>query len=234
MTPRAAARRLLRRYGPQGWWPTTPAGKFRPVYRARRGAPPPRQAFEVCVGAILTQNTNWGNVERALEALHRARALDPARLAAMPRPRLERLIRSSGYFRQKAERLRSFARWAGGAAELSGRLRRGSLKALREELLSLKGVGPETADSMLLYGGARPVFVVDAYTRRIGSRMGWFPAAAGYTEVQDFFTRALPPSVAAYNEAHALIVRLAKEHCRTKPVCRACPLKAGCAAGRNA
>lgn len=234
MSPRAAAGVLLRRFGPQGWWPVAGPGSFKPRYRPRRYAPPPpRQAFEVCVGALLTQNTAWTNVERALARLHRVGAVDPVRLAGMSRRRLEGLIRSSGYFRQKAERLRLFARWARGAGELAGRLRREPVGELRPELLSLKGVGPETADSMLLYGGGRAVFVVDAYTRRIGSRVGWFSSKAAYAEVQEFFMRALPASSRAYNEAHALFVRLAKEHCRTKPVCRACPLKPGCAAGRR-
>ncbi|MBI5595340.1 MAG: endonuclease III domain-containing protein [Elusimicrobia bacterium] len=232
MNPRRALRRLEARFGRQGWWPVTDAGGLRPRYRpGRYAAPAPAQALEVCVGAILTQNTAWSNVEKALAAVHGARSL--RRLARIPRARLERLIRPSGYFRQKAERLRLFARWAGDAPSLALRLRKSPLPALRTELLSLKGVGPETADSMLLYAGGRPAFVVDAYTRRIGSRIGWFAPAAGYAEVQAFLTARLPRSVPVYNELHALFVRLAKEHCRTKPQCAGCPLKGGCATGRD-
>ena len=229
MTPRLAFRRLLARFGPQGWWPA--AGTYRP---RRYGAPSPRQAFEVCVGAILTQNTAWTNVEKALAALRAGRALEPARLGRLPRRRLERLIRPSGYFRQKAERLRGFARWARGSGALAGRLRREPLPALREELLGLHGVGPETADSMLLYAGGRPSFVVDAYTRRIGSRVGWFSKTAPYGDIQAFFAAKTGRSAAAYNEFHALLVRLAKEHCRTAPACARCPLKPGCRTGRKA
>ena len=210
---------------------TAPRGS-RPAYVPGRYAPPaPAQALEVCIGAILTQNTAWTNVERALENLHRSRTLPG--LARIPLARLQRLIRPSGYFRQKAERLRLFARWAGEAKGLSRRLRRAPLGPLREELLSLKGVGPETADSMLLYGGGRPSFVVDAYTRRIGSRMGWYRADSSYGDVQAYFTGRLPRSVPAYNELHALFVRLAKEHCRTKPLCPGCPLRPGCSTGRK-
>lgn len=232
MTPRRVWRRLEARFGRQGWWPVTGPGDARPAYVPGRYAPPPpAQALEVCVGAILTQNTAWTNVERALENLHRSRALPG--LARIPLPRLQRLIRPSGYFRQKAGRLRLFARWAGGPGALSRRLRTAPLPALREELLSLRGVGPETADSMLLYAGGRPAFVVDAYTRRIGSRIGWFGPKAGYAEVQAFLTARLPRSVRVYNELHALFVRLAKDHCRTTPQCAGCPLKDGCATGRR-
>ncbi|MDE2290669.1 MAG: hypothetical protein KGL53_01195, partial [Elusimicrobia bacterium] len=172
MTPRRAYGLLWERYGPQGWWPTTAPGAQAASYRARRyGPPPPREAFEVCAGAILTQNTAWTNVRRALESLRADGPLTAERLARLPARRLERLVRPSGYFRQKADRLRRFARWAGSAGALARSLRDEPLGELRARLLALKGVGPETADSMLLYGGARPVFVVDAYTRRIGARV---------------------------------------------------------------
>lgn len=229
-----AYRRLLSRYGPQGWWPVTPPGGRLPRYRpGRRARPSAREALEICAGAILTQNTAWSNVTRALEALHGAGAMDARRLAAMPLKELKRLVRPSGYFAQKSLKLRRFARHLlsrGGRADrwLAG----GRTGPLREELLSLYGVGPETADSMLLYAGRRPVFVVDAYTRRIGSRLGWFPEAAGYDAVQAFFQERLPRSVPVYQELHALLVELAKRACRKRePDCPACPLKSGCARG---
>lgn len=215
MTPARALDRLLRRFGPRGWWPI--GGRYRP---GRYAAPGPREAFEICVGAILTQNTAWTNVERALEGLDGA--LSPEGILKLPPRSLETRIRPSGYFRAKAKKLKVFARWW-----------RDGAVADREALLGLWGVGPETADSMLLYAFGRPVFVVDAYTRRIGARIGWYGAKASYDEIQAFFTAALPKSVKRFNEGHALLVELAKRHCKTKPVCAGCPLKSGCGTGRK-
>jgi endonuclease-3 related protein len=178
------------------------------------------------VGAILTQNTAWSNVEKAINALRGVRAHRSApfpsveTIATMPRRRLEKLIRPSGYFRQKAERLQRFAR---------ALLKDPSLPRRRERLLAQHGVGPETADSILLYAAHQPVFVVDAYTRRIGRRMGLFNTDE-YAEVQAFFQERLPREAALYNEFHALIVRLAKEVCTKRdPTCAVCPVQADCA-----
>jgi len=225
--------RLSNRFGPQRWWPAD-------------------SAWEMMVGAILTQNTAWTNVEKALAELKRAGALSRPALARVNRRRLEKLIRSSGYFRQKAERLQNFAREmtrdpgffrqltrSGKWTSHSNRARRfrgGSRRdaaLLRSRLLALKGIGPETADSMLLYAGAYPVFVVDAYTRRIGRRMGFFQTD-DYDEVQTFFERSFRRGAAAYNEFHALLVRLAKENCTKRhPACRACVVRDLCAHGKN-
>lgn len=186
--------------------------------------------FEICAGAILTQNTAWTNVEKALAALAAAGLRSPQAAAACPLPRLERAIRSSGYFRQKARRLREFCRRAlaehpegfaawFGAAGAAG---------LRAELLSYKGVGPETADSMVLYAAGKPSFVIDAYTRRLGERYG-LARGLSYDGWKALFEAALPPDVKVYNEYHALLVRLGKDLCRkTKPLCAACPLRRGC------
>ncbi len=222
-------RRLLKAYGPRGWWPVTPSGGRRPRYRpGSHDGLTERQRLEVCVGAILTQNTNWGNVEKALSRLHEAGLRDLEDLLAVPSRRLEGLIRSSGYFRQKAKKLKAFARHlAARGGKVSGWLC-GGLRERREELLGLYGVGPETADSILLYAGGRPVFVVDAYTLRIGGRLGWW-RKAGYARAQSTLARRLPQDAELYNEFHALLVEHAKVHCRkAAPLCEGCPLREVC------
>jgi len=210
-------------FGPQHWWPGD-------------------TAFEMMVGAILTQNTNWGNVERAIANLKAAGALDPRRLAELPPSRLAGLIRPSGYFRVKAKRLREFALWlrrkgAGETRPLAASVSRAHWRQstpsfrwvrterLRRELLGIHGIGPETADSILLYAFRRRKFVVDAYTRRFLARHGLIAPGATYSEVQLLFERNLPPSQRLYNEYHALIVHLGKEFCRSKPRCDRCPLR---------
>lgn len=149
----------------------------------------------------------------------------------MKAPRLQRLIRSSGYFRQKTRRLKDFSRRLSAGRRPLRTWLGGPLETVRAELLGTRGIGPETADSMLLYAGARPVFVVDAYTRRIGGRIGWLRPSWDYERVRAFFEGELPRSVPVYQEAHALFVALAKAHCRTKPVCEDCPLRSGCREG---
>ena len=200
-------RRLFSAFGPQHWWP---------------GETP----FEIMVGAILTQNTNWGNVERAVANLKAAGLLEPRRLAACPRARLARLIRPSGYYNIKAQRLHEFLAWL--CARIEGddalSLRRAPLPRLRHDLLQVRGIGPETADSILLYALGKSTFVVDAYTRRFMSRHDLISPNAGYAEIQELFQDSLPRSVRLYNEYHALIVRLGKEICRPRPLCAQCPL----------
>lgn len=232
--PRDAYRLLLRAFGRQGWWPVTVRRGQGPVYRPGfSGVLSEVQRAEVCVGAILTQNTAWTNVEKALKALHAAGLRAPAHIAAAQPRRLEFLVRSSGYFRQKAKKLKVFARHALSRRRPLSRWLAGPLPELREELLSLWGVGPETADSILLYAGARPVFVVDSYTMRIGRRVGWF-GKSSYEKVQAFFSRRLPASAEVYAEFHALLVELAKRHCKTTPACAGCPLMEVCRHGRSA
>ncbi len=229
-------RALYSRWGPQNWWPA-------------------QSRLEVIVGAYLTQNTNWSNVEKAIANLRRARVLSVNGLRKISVQQLEKLVRSSGYFRQKAKKLKAFIRFLdknyGGSLD---RMLAQPTEKLREELLALHGVGPETADSILLYAGNHPVFVVDAYTRRIFERHGMITAKTGYEEIRALteatLTSAAPAELTLgrhgeeprhpvsrisrmrrgdlprhYNELHALIVRAGNQHCRKTPNCEECPLR---------
>jgi len=198
---------LFAAYGPQHWWPG-------------------RTAFEIIVGAILTQNTSWSNVEIAMRNLRREKLLTPRAIERVSLPRLAQLIRSSGYFRQKAKKLKCFVRFLrsehGGSLH---RMFRTPTTVLREKLLAVHGIGPETADAILLYAGKHPVFVVDAYTRRMLERHGLAEPTHSYEEIRQVFERSLPSDAPLYNEFHALIVRNGKEYCRTSnPGCSECPL----------
>ncbi|MFH1618339.1 MAG: hypothetical protein ABIG11_00380 [bacterium] len=211
--------------------PFTPEGKTAAHYH--QGIWPKlsgRNKFEICLGAILTQNVAWRNAERALENLNRAGLLSPSAVLNAPASKMRRLIRPSGFFIQKEARVRRFCshilkKHPEGVAEW---LKRASLDTLRKELLGLHGVGPETADSIMLYAAERPKFVVDAYTLRLCERMAWFKCGT-YHQAQDFFEAGLPRSVKIWQEFHALIVRLCKEHCRKTPECSGCPLIKVCA-----
>jgi endonuclease III related protein len=198
---------LFTAFGPQHWWPG-------------------ETQFEVIVGAILTQNTSWTNVERAIGNLRTQGLLSPAAIERVPLGRLETLIRSSGYFRQKARKLKAFCTFL--RAEYRGSLKRmfeTPTIMLRERLLGVFGIGPETADSILLYAGAHPVFVVDAYTKRMLARHGWANADAKYEDVRWMFERQSPGDADRFNEFHALIVNTGKHFCRTQePLCGECPL----------
>jgi len=205
--------RLFAAFGPQRWWPASPQSASRPT------------PFEVMVGAILTQNTNWGNVVKAIVNLKKAKVLTPAALKKIPAAKLAVLIKSSGYFNIKANRLKNyvdfmFTEYDGRV----GRMAREELPLLREKLLGVNGVGPETADSILLYALNKPVFVIDAYTKRILRRHNLIPADADYEAVQNIFMKNFPPDVAFYNEFHALFVRLGAEICKPHPSCEQCPL----------
>jgi endonuclease-3 related protein len=191
--------------------------------------------LEICLGAILTQNTSWSNVARVLTLLAREKVLNIERLRRLPRRELERLLRSSGYFRQKAKRVRLFldtvhAHFGSSIAQLLS----GPLEKTRARLLALHGVGPETADSMLLYAGGRPTFVVDAYTRRITSRWGLIKGRESYDEIQTLYMQGLPGSPKIFAEYHALLVELAKKNCRPRPICGSCPVNTLCAFGKEA
>ncbi len=206
--------RLFARFGPQGWWPAeTP--------------------FEVCLGAILVQNTSWTNAARAIANLKSEGLLRESALRGVCRSRLARLIRPARFFNVKAERIENFVSYLheyhGGEVENLLRLPTGEL---RERLRALEGVGLETADAILLYAAGRTVFVVDAYTKRIFSRLGHFResknAGKDYLALQKALTEHLPRDAALFNEYHALIVRLGHTCCRPKPRCGECPLRAVC------
>ncbi|HET8644776.1 MAG TPA: endonuclease [Vicinamibacteria bacterium] len=198
-------RRLLAARGHAGWWP---------------GA----DALEVCVGAVLVQNTAWANAEKALAVLRQRGLLTFAKLRALPAEALAPLIRSSGCFNVKARRLRALLAFLdafGGRPEaMAGE----DLGDVRRRLLAVPGIGPETADSILLYAAGRPVFVVDAYTRRVFGRLGLLRGGESYDAVQAAFMRNLPPRADLFNDFHAQIVLLAKDFCRPRPLCPACPL----------
>lgn len=197
-------------YGPQHWWPG-------------------ESLFEIMVGAVLTQNTAWTNVEKAIVNLATHDRLDAERIVAARKDHLANWLRPSGYFNVKAERLKNFCRWyldAGGYTFLSGL----ETDELRQSLLGVNGVGPETADDILLYAFERPVFVIDAYTRRLFARLGLFAGDEPYDVMRLAIEKTLGPDVGLFNEYHALIVRHAKEVCRTRPACDTCVLRPRCPA----
>jgi len=198
--------RMEARYGPTGWWP---------------GDTP----FEIAVGAVLTQNTAWSNVEKAIDNLKREKLLSAHAIVECPLDRLETALTPSGYFRVKARRLRSFCEYLlaryGGSMR---RMQRRPLESLRPELLDVHGIGPETADDILLYACGKAVFVVDAYTRRIFSRHGIVKPNIDYEDLRRFFEMNVEPDLHLYSEYHALIVYVGKDYCRRVPRCAACPL----------
>lgn len=205
---------LLRRYGPQGWWPAD-------------------SVFEVMVGAVLTQNTAWSNVEKALHNLKREKLLQADKLVATRMSYLSKLLKPSGYFNVKAQRLKNLCAWYIKHGK-HARLAKMQTAVLRDALLSVNGVGMETADDILLYAFDRPVFVIDAYTRRILGRLGIVDAALGYDALRQDIEKKLcrvRNKVAVFNEYHALLVLHAKDVCRVKPVCADCCLRESCTYG---
>ncbi len=199
--------KLYASFGSQHWWP---------------GETP----FEVAVGAILTQNTNWNNVEKAIANLKKDEVLRPKALHNMTHARLASLIRPAGYFNIKAKRLKNFISLL--ISEYHGsmsRMAKEDLGSIRKKLLSVNGIGPETADSIILYALEKPVFVIDAYTKRVLSRHNILDHNASYDVFQGLFHSKLRENISLYNEYHALFVRLAKKNCRTKPLCTGCPLE---------
>jgi len=200
-------KRLFEHFGPQNWWPA-------------------KTRFEVIVGAILTQNTAWANVARAIDNLSANRMMSEAKLKDIKRSKLSRLIRPAGYYNIKASRLKEFVdflfyRYNGNLNKMF----RSPTETLRNELLKVKGIGKETADSILLYAAERPTFVVDAYTKRILVRHNLISRNSSYDEVQSIFMKNLPVDVQLYNEFHALIVKLGKTFCTKKPKCDSCPIR---------
>ena len=202
--------KLYEYFGPQHWWPAD-------------------SPFEVIIGAILTQNTAWKNVETALNTLKSNRLLTPGQLEKLSHTELSELIRSSGYYNQKALKIKAFLEFfkSGYNYKLS-RMAQTTLEELRRQLLEVHGIGEETADSILLYAVNKPVFVVDAYTRRVLSRMGYVPKEISYKNLKSFCENSLPKDAALYNEFHALFVRMGHSICLSKPRCTICPVKNFC------
>ena len=190
---------LLKEFGRQHWWPTISKNK----------------QFEIIIGTVLTQNTSWKNVEKSINNLNKNNLIDINKISKINTKKLASLIRSSGYYNQKAERLKIMAKFLINNKTLT-----------RNKLLNVKGIGPETADSILLYAFKKPVFVVDAYTKRIMGRLGY--KQEEYDEFQELFEKNLPKKHELFNEYHALLVELAKNYCKKKPLCNNCPIKTFC------
>jgi len=197
---------LFNKFGPQHWWPVQRTGND-------------TERFEVMAGAVLTQNTSWKNVERALHNLRKGGLLSPEAMLQTDEKTLAGAIRPAGYYNQKARKLKT----------LSRALARFGREPTREELLGIWGLGPETVDSILLYAYGKPYFVIDSYTRRLLNRLGLTESEnIKYDDLQGVFRQQLPENIAMYKEFHALIVRLCKEYCKKKPLCRRCPLARSC------
>ena len=236
-------RQLLTEYKQQGWWPfsrlsmpvkkgdkdwanykkflrNSSAADFRINWPRHHGIAPKKdsQRLEIIIGALLTQNTSWRNVEKAIYILNKDKLLDRKKLSKLPFKKLSSLIKSAGYYNQKARKIKEFLRFKG--------------KITRENLLSIWGIGPETADSILLYAYNKPIFVIDAYTRRIMFRVGICKSDAKYGELQKIFHNSLNCSAKLFKEYHALLVQHAQTHCKTKPVCNSCPISKLCASKR--
>ncbi|MFC2002636.1 endonuclease III domain-containing protein [Chloroflexota bacterium] len=202
--------RLMAHYGSQYWWPA-------------------KEPFEVMVGAILTQSAAWGNVEKAIANLKAAGVLSPEAIRRLSLSGLAEIVHPSGYYNAKAKKLKSLAHWLGEHYDDNlGQLFASDIDHLRQQLLSVHGIGPETADSIILYAANKPIFVVDAYTRRIVNRIGLVPVGNSYGAYQALFMDNLPTDARLFNEYHALLVRLAKDVCRSCPLCLQCCLSSIC------
>lgn len=201
---------LYNNYGPQGWWPLH--GKY-----SSKTSLTEEEKFEICLGAVLTQNTSWKNVEKALENLRKNKLLNKDKLRKIKAERLAELIKSSGYNNQKAKKIKKFIKFLDSRQEIT-----------RENLLKVWGVGGETADSILLYAYSRPHFVIDSYTKRVMSRVGICDENIKYVSLQEVFNKNLKQDVDLFKEYHALIVEHAKRFCKKKPECENCPVKNEC------
>ncbi|MFH1540585.1 MAG: endonuclease III domain-containing protein [Elusimicrobiota bacterium] len=200
----------MKHFGPQGWWP------IGGIYSLSKKHLKDEEKFEIMIGAILTQNTAWNNVEKALSNLRKANCLTIEKISKISLKKLQVLIKPSGFYRQKAKRLKNLANSIKPIENLT-----------REYLLSLNGVGPETADSIMLYALGKTYFVIDAYTKRLVNRLGIFNSNK-YEELRKFFEKNIPKDVEIYKEYHALVVTLAKNFCKKKPECMDCPIASFC------
>lgn len=213
---------LFKSFGPQGWWPLTISG-----HKTKHHSGEPKTGkhrLEIIVGAILTQNTSWKNVEKALYNLSKNNLINIEKLRKIKKGKLAKLVRPSGYYNQKAERLKIMADFL--LKNPMEKLNKLSVEQLREKLLAVKGIGPETADSIILYAFQKPIFVIDAYTKRIFERLGY--GEKTYDALQKLFYANLKKDHKTFNECHALLVELGKNYCRKKPVCMKCPISEIC------
>ena len=219
-------KKLIFRFGPQHWWPLTKEKDLVSKYH-KNIVLNNKQKLEICFGAILTQNTNWKNVEKAIYNLNKRNLIDIKKILKIESKRLAEIIKSSGYNNQKAKKLKNFCNFLfknyNGKLDL---LFKNNIYEIRKQLLSVNGIGPETADSMILYAAKKPIFVVDAYTRRVFGRIGF--KEKSYDEFQRLFMENLPNSERLFNEYHALIVELGKNICKKKPLCEKCPINSYC------
>jgi endonuclease III related protein len=215
---------LSKAYGVQDWWPVTPPGQTQPRYTG--GPRNNREKLEVIFGAILTQNTSWKNVEKAISTLHTNDLIDCEKILKIRKDKLARLIKSSGYFNQKALKLKSVAQFLQEYPIL--KLQKMRTAYLRNLLLEVKGIGPETADSIILYALKKPIFVIDAYTKRIFSRLGYCNQNTDYDELQKLFHQNLKKNYLIFSEYHALLVEHGKNICKKKPLCQDCVLENLC------
>ena len=216
---------LYSHFAPQHWWPVTEEGKFYPRYSG--GPKTEKQQLEVCFGAILTQNTSWKNVEKAIYNLNKNNLINVKKILNINNKKLAEIIKSSGYHNQKAKKLKNFCYFL--LKNYNGKLGllfKNDVEELRKQLLSVNGIGPETGDSIILYAAKKSIFVVDAYTKRIFSRIGYKEKT--YDEFQKLFMSSLPNSERLFNEYHALIVELGKSVCKKKPLCYKCPINMHC------
>ncbi len=212
---------LYRKYGNQGWWPLS---KGNLEARHHNGKPEnDKDKFEIIIGAILTQNTSWANVEKAIYSLNKANLLEPKKMAAARESEIAELVRPAGYYNQKARRLKFIANYFIKNKDLLNK----NKEELRKELLGINGIGPETADSIILYAAEKPSFVIDAYTKRVFSRL-LKKDFGSYGNWKYFFESNLKNKSGIFNEYHALIVEHAKKSCNKTPKCENCILRSGC------
>jgi len=217
---------LLKSFGPQHWWPVTEEREITPKYHKNINLSE-KQKLEIIFGAILTQNTNWKNAEKAIINLNKHNLINTKKIINIKNKKLALIIKSSGYHNQKAKKLKNFCDFL--LKNYNGNLDlflKNKIRKLRSELLNINGIGPETADSIILYAAKKPIFVIDAYTKRIFSRIGYKEKT--YDELQKLFMENIPKKENLFNEYHALLVELGKNTCRKKPLCEKCPINQHC------
>lgn len=217
---------LLKEFGLQGWWPVTKNSEIIPKYHQSKHLTE-KQKLEICFGSILTQNTNWKNVEKAIIGLNKKDLINVDKITRIENKELAEIIKSSGYHNQKAEKLKNFCEFL--VKKYDGSLKglfKNNVKKLREKLISVNGIGPETADSIILYAAKKRIFVVDAYTKRILNRIGFKEQT--YDGVQKLFMENLQNNERLFNEYHALLVELGKNICKKEPLCEKCPIHSYC------